>query len=44
VQKGLVLERELRVLQHDLEEARRRLEFHTGWSLSIGNLKAHPPQ
>jgi hypothetical protein len=32
----MVLE-ELRVLQLN-----RRLEFHTGWGLSIGDLKAHP--
>ena len=42
VQAGRVLEMKLRVLHLNQKAARRRLEFHTGWSLSIGNLKAHP--
>ena len=37
----MVLE-ELRVLHLDLKAARRRLEFHTDKSLSLGDLKAHP--
>jgi hypothetical protein len=32
---------ELRILHLNQKAVRRRLEFHTGWSLSIGNLKAH---
>ena len=37
----MVLE-ELRVLHLDAQAARRRLCFHTGWSLDIGDLKTHP--
>ena len=38
---GIALE-ELRVLHLGLKAARRRLGFHIGWSLGIGDLKAHP--
>jgi hypothetical protein len=41
MQADLVLE-EPRVLQVALKAARRRSEFHTGRSLSIGDLKACP--
>jgi hypothetical protein len=27
---------------NSLPQAAKRLEFYTGWSLSIGDLKAHP--
>lgn len=37
----MVLE-EPRAPHLDLKAAGRRLEFQTGWSLSIGDLKAHP--
>jgi len=37
----MVLE-EQRILQPCPKRARRRMEFHTGQSLSIGDLKAHP--
>jgi hypothetical protein len=40
VQADVVLE-EPKVLHLDLKAARRRLEFHTRQSLSIGDLKAH---
>jgi hypothetical protein len=32
---------ELGVLHLDLKAARKRLSFHTGQSMSMGNLKAH---
>jgi hypothetical protein len=38
----MVLEMELRVLHLDLKAARRRLECHSGQSLSIEDLKACP--
>jgi hypothetical protein len=38
----MVLEEKLRVLHLGLKAARRRLGFHIGWSLGIGDLKAHP--
>jgi len=41
VQADTVLE-ELRALHFDLQAARRRLEFFTWQSLSIGDLKARP--
>ena len=41
IQADVVLE-EPRIPHLDLQEARRRLEFYTGQSLSKGDLKAHP--
>jgi hypothetical protein len=38
----MVLEMKLRVLHLNQKAARRRLEFHTGWKASLGDLKAHP--
>ena len=50
VQAGMVLQRQLGVLHPDLNAAEgdcltraaRRLECYSGWSLNIGDLKAHP--
>jgi phenylalanyl-tRNA synthetase beta subunit len=39
IQADVVLE-ELRVLHFDPKAARRRLSFHTGWSLNKEDLKA----
>jgi hypothetical protein len=39
IQADMMLEKELRVLH--LEGSRRLTVSHTGWSLSIGDLKAH---
>jgi hypothetical protein len=38
----MVLEKELRILKLYLKIVKRRLEFYTGQSLNIRNLKAHP--
>jgi hypothetical protein len=49
-QADTVLEKELRVLHLEWKAVRQRMSsegsqetlFHTGWSLSIGDLKDHP--
>jgi hypothetical protein len=37
-----VVLKERRILHLDPKAARRKLEFHTGWSLNIGDLKLPP--
>jgi hypothetical protein len=39
---SMVLEKEMSVLPLDAKTARKRLSFHTRWSLNIGDSKPTP--